>query len=538
MEMCSGDAAHSCYSMGESRQAMRREDSAYTENADDLGTNNAGGKTLLRVDRLTKSYSGFLALKEMNFDLRAGEVHVLFGENGAGKSTLINIIAGALDATVGTVVLDGKPLHMNSVRDARNQGIAAVFQEFSLAPELTVEENLFLGSELTKGARLRKSAMHRLAADVLRDLGFDIDPKATVSRLSRAECQMVEIAKAFMTNPRVLIFDEPTASLTEAETRTLFDLISRLKMRGVGIVYITHRIDEIRQIGDRVTVMRDGEYIQTVDAADTTKEQLVEAMTGRKFGDFYPEIEFHPGETVLSIRKLATRDRRVSDVSIEVRAGEIVGLVGLVGCGKSEIGRACFGIEALASGEIVFLGQQLKHPHPGQLIDRGMGYVPSDRIREGLLLGRSTRENISLSALGTDRFSRRGLLRRRNERRYASEMGEKLGVRPLQIEGPVAHYSGGNKQKVLLGRVITSPLKLLILDEPTVGIDVGAKAELYELFAELASAGMAILLISSDLPEVLSLSNRVYVVRHGHISDELVGERKTEEVALQNFFGA
>ena len=195
--------------MGESRQAMRREDSAYTENADDLGTNNAGGKTLLRVDRLTKSYSGFLALKEMNFDLRAGEVHVLFGENGAGKSTLINIIAGALDATVGTVVLDGKPLHMNSVRDARNQGIAAVFQEFSLAPELTVEENLFLGSELTKGARLRKSAMHRLAADVLRDLGFDIDPKATVSRLSRAECQMVEIAKAFMTNPRVLIFDEP-----------------------------------------------------------------------------------------------------------------------------------------------------------------------------------------------------------------------------------------------------------------------------------------------------------------------------------------
>ena len=496
----------------------------------------ADGRTLLAVEKLSKSYSGFLALNGMTLDLRAGEVHVLFGENGAGKSTLISIIAGALPASGGRLILDGRELRMHSVKDARNQGIAAVFQEFSLAPDLTIEENLFLGAELTRFGRLRKAEMRRRAQQTLDDLGFKLSISEPVSRLSRAECQMVEIAKAVMTDPRVLIFDEPTASLTEAETPVLFALIERLKAAGVGILYITHRIDEIRKIGDRVTVMRDGEYVETIDAGTATKTELVEAMTGRRFGDFYPTIDFKPGEVVLSIRNLATRDGRVSDVSLDIRAGEIVGLAGLVGCGKSEIGRACFGLEALAAGEISFLGERLMRPHPKDLIARGMGFVPSDRIREGLLLGRSTRENITVSSLKTEAFSVHGFLRRGHEKRFAREMGERLGVRPLRVEGDVAHYSGGNKQKVLLGRAITSPLKLLILDEPTVGIDVGAKAEVYALLGALAEEGMAILLISSDLPEVLSLSNRVYVVRHGHISDELIGDRKTEDIALGNFF--
>ncbi|MEQ9691786.1 MAG: sugar ABC transporter ATP-binding protein [Bauldia litoralis] len=497
----------------------------------------ADSPILLQIKKLTKYYGSFRALHDMSLELRAGEVHVLFGENGAGKSTMINIVSGATDATSGTITLDGEPLNLGSVRDARNRGIAAVFQEFSLAPELTVEENLFLGVELTSGGHLRKAEMRKKATQVLKDLGFALRPTETVNGLSRAECQMVEIAKAVMTEPRILIFDEPTASLTEGETEILFALIARLKAQGVGIVYITHRIDEIRKIGSRVTVMRDGEYVETLDAGTATKTQLVEAMTGRRFGDFYPTVSFEPGKVVLSIDGLATRDRRVSDVSLKVRAGEIVGLAGLVGCGKSEIGRACFGLEPLARGRIDFLDKTLTRPRPKDLIRAGMGYVPSDRIREGLMLGRSTRENISLSALGTSAFSTRGFLKRRFEREHARRIGERVGIRPLRVEGQVADYSGGNKQKVLLSRAITSPLRLLILDEPTVGIDVSAKAEIYDLFTELIRDGMAILLVSSDLLEVLSLSNRVYVVRQGHIAAELAGDQKTEDTALKNFFG-
>ncbi len=491
---------------------------------------------LLRVEELSKSYSGFLALNRMTLDLRAGEVHILFGENGAGKSTLINIVCGAIAPSGGRVLLEDSPLEMNSVKDARDKGIAAVFQEFSLAPDLTIEENWFLGAEITAWVQSPKGRDARRAHSMLAELGFRLDPTALVSTLSRAECQMVEIAKAVMTNPRVLIFDEPTASLTESETLVLFSLIKRLKAKGVGMIYITHRIDEIQKIGDRVTVMRDGQFIETLDARSATKTELVESMTGRKFGDFYPHINFTPGEEVLSINGLATRDGRVSDVTLNVRAGEIVGLAGLVGCGKSEIGRACFGLEALATGEITFCGAALRDPQPRHLIALGMGFVPSDRIREGLMLGRSTRENLSISALETDVFSNCGFLRRGRERRFAQDMGTRVGVRPLRVEGAVLDYFGGNKQKVLLGRAIASPLRLLILDEPTVGIDVGAKAEVYELLATLVKEGMAILLISSDLPEVLSLSNRVYVVRHGQIADELTGHRQTEDAALANFF--
>ena len=515
-----------------------------THNSNYISSRSAGssevngiGDKMLQISDLSKTYGDFLALDKMNFDLRSGEVHVLFGENGAGKSTLVSIICGALEASGGDVILYGDTQNMHSVKDAREKGIAAVFQEFSLAPELTVEENLFLGAELSKNWVLKKKQMHQMAETVLADLDFNLDSQSIVADLSRAECQMVEIAKAIMTNPRVLILDEPTASLTNAETQMLFQLIEKLKSEGVGIIYISHRIDEIQKIGDRVTVMRDGRFVETLDAHAATKKQLVELMTGRQFGEFFPHIEFLPGEIVLNIDKLATLDGHVSDVSLTVRAGEIVGLAGLVGCGKSEIGRACFGLSPLLAGKIHFGGLHLRHPDPSQLIKKGMGFVPSDRIKEGLMLDRSTRENLSLAALHQDRFSLRGLLKRKEERVFAKEMGERVGITPLRLEGDVAHYSGGNKQKVMFGRAIASPLKLLILDEPTIGIDVGAKAEIYALLAELVKEGLAVLLISSDLPEVLSLSNRVYVVRHGHISDELKGERKTEEEALASFFG-
>lgn len=494
------------------------------------------GRILLTVENLTKYYGDFQALSDMSLELRAGEVHVLFGENGAGKSTLINIICGALSASSGSLTLDGMPLAMRSVKDARNKGIAAVFQEFSLAPELSVEDNIFLGSELVSNVWLHRGNMRRRARALLDELGFGIDPKAIVSDLSRAECQMVEIAKAVLTDPRVLILDEPTASLTDAETKILFSLIAELKEKGVGIIYITHRIEEIALIGDRVTVMRDGQFIEVLDAKRATRTELVESMTGRKFGDFYPKIEFSPGPEVLRLDGVGTRDRRVRNVSISVRAGEIVGLAGLVGCGKSEIGRACFGLEPLAAGEIIFAGAPLVRPNPRHLIEAGMNFVPSDRIREGLMLYRPTRENLSLSSMRNPEIARSGLLRLKAEQSFAKDMGRRVGIRPLREEGPVSDYSGGNKQKVMLGRSIASPLKLLILDEPTVGIDVGAKAEVYDLLCDLVEQGLGILLISSDLPEVLSLSHRVYVVAHGQVKDELSGDRRTESAALGSFF--
>ncbi|MBB3064509.1 sugar ABC transporter ATP-binding protein [Limibacillus halophilus] len=498
---------------------------------------NGSSPPLLEARNLSKSYSGFMALDSMNFSLRAGEVHVLFGENGAGKTTLVNILCGANQPTRGEILLDGLPVTMHSVRDAHDKGIASVFQEFSLAPDLTVEDNLFLGSELTRYGTLKKSLMRRQAREIIESLGFALDTKAIISDLSRAECQMVEIAKATMTKPRVLILDEPTASLTKTETDILFALINRLRGEGVGIVYITHRIEEIQKIGDRVTVMRDGQFIETLDARIATKTELVESMTGRSFGSFYPNLDFTPGDTVLAIDQLATRDGHVANISLMVRAGEIVGLAGLVGCGKSEIGRACFGLEPLASGTIHFAGKHVKAPQPREMIASGMNFVPSDRMRDGLMLSRSTRENLSLSALNTEAFTRRGFLRLGEEKRFAQDMGTRIGIRPLRVEGAVSDYSGGNKQKVMLGRAIASPLRLLILDEPTIGIDVSAKTEVYALLAALVKEGMAILMISSDLPEVLSMSNRVYVVRQGHLAGELSGARKTEDEALQNFFG-
>jgi ribose transport system ATP-binding protein len=492
---------------------------------------------LLEAVGISKSYPGVQALTDMSFDLRSGEVHVLFGENGAGKSTLIGILCGAQSPTAGHVVLDGNRIAFASVQDARAAGIAAVFQEFSLAPDLTVEENLFLGAEISARGFLRKGAMRRAARETMAELGFAIDGRTLVGSLSRAERQMVEIAKAMRTKPRVLILDEPTASLTEAETRTLFSLIARLKAEGVGIVYISHRIGEIQEIGDRVTVLRDGRHIATLDAAAATKTQLVELMTGRTFGDFYPTIRFSPGALVLAIDTIRTADGRVRDASLVVNAGEIVGLAGLVGCGKSEIGRACFGLEPLTAGGVTLLGEPVHRPTPRGLLQRGLAYVPSDRLREGLMLGRPTKENLSLAILEGPELSRAGLLKRGQEVSFARALGERMGVRPLSLERPVAHYSGGNMQKVLLGRLLASGMRVLVLDEPTIGIDVGAKADVYELLAGLVANGVGILLISSDLPEVLSLSNRVYVVRDGRIADELVGERRTEEAALANFFG-
>ena len=496
----------------------------------------AGASALLRVRGMCRNFGGVRALDHVDFDLERGEVHVLFGENGAGKSTLINILAGAVHPDEGTVELNGERVALESVHDARRRGIAAVFQEFSLAAELTVEQNIFLGAEPTAGIVLDKRAMRAGAKDIVARLGFDIPAAAPVSTLARAQQQMTEIAKAMLTDPKILILDEPTSSLTEREVNQLFDLVASLKREGVAVIYITHRVAEIQQVGDRVTVLRDGRHVATVDAASTSQKELVELMTGRPIGDFFPQVSFDPGEVRLAVSNLTTRDRRVRDVSIEVRAGEIVGLAGLVGCGKSEIGRACFGIEEVERGTISFMGEPLRHLSAGENLARGLSYVPPDRRREGLLLDRPTRENVSLASLDLASMSRRSVLRRAAERTVTRALAGRMRVTPLAMEKDANTYSGGNQQKILLSKYIARDNKVFILDEPTIGVDVGAKTEIYEFLKDLAEGGAAVLLISSELPEILNLSNRVYVIHNGSVRVHFEGGEITEENLLSAFF--
>ena len=491
---------------------------------------------LLRLRGVTKWFPGVQALDRVDFDLRPGEVHVLFGENGAGKSTLINIVAGALRPDAGDILLRETPVQFRSVYDARQRGISAVFQEFSLVPDMTVEENLFLGAELTKGLFLNKPELHRRAEATLSRIGFHLRPRTKVNRLSRAEQQMVEIAKAFRTNPAILILDEPTAALTQGETERLFQLIEEVKRQGVGVVYITHRMNEVHRIGDRITVLRDGYRVATLDVHDATPEKLVELMTGRKIEAFFPRIAHRPDGELLAVESL-TAGEVVRDVSLTVCAGEIVGLAGLIGSGKSEVGRACFGLEPVTGGTMRFRGRRVTRPTPRAMLDAGLVYLPPDRRAEGLVVERSVRENIALAALPMAEFSGRLFLRRRSERAICAALAGRLRLVPPRIERAVTSFSGGNQQKVVLAKGLTRDPKLLIMDEPTMGVDVGAKTEVYNFMKDLVEReGVGILLISSDLPEILHLANRVYVMYRGRMRAELKGAEITEPAVLSHFF--
>jgi ribose transport system ATP-binding protein len=477
-----------------------------------------------------------LALDQVDFDLRRGEVHVLFGENGAGKSTLINIIAGTYSPDAGSFRYDGNAIRHLTPHAARVMGISPVFQEFSLVPDLTVEENLFLGREVETMGVLKAGPMRKRAAEVVGELGFDLDPKKKVRELSRAHQQMVEIAKALLAEVRLLILDEPTASLTESETSRLFQLIARLKAAGVGIIYVSHRMQEIKQLADRITVLRDGRLIATLDAAGVSETELVELMTGRKIEVLFPVIKHAPGKTLLQVRGLALADRAVDGVDFHARAGEITGIAGLVGCGKSELIRAVYGLESIATGSIEVEGSPYEHPDPASSLEKGICYFPSDRVVEGLALTRPVRENASMAALGLPAFSRMRILQRVSERKVVQAIVDRLKLRPPNIERVVANLSGGNRQKVMLARGLTRETRIFLFDEPTVGIDVGAKLEVYELMKQLVEAGAAIVLVSSELPEVLHLSNRVYVMHRARMVAELAGADITEQAVLSCFF--
>jgi len=492
---------------------------------------------LLRLVQLSRRFPGVLALDRVDFELRPGEVHVLFGENGAGKSTLISVVAGAIKPSDGHVEFRGEAVELASVHHARGLGISAVFQEFSLVPQLTVEQNLFLGAEpVNRIGLLDNKEVRRQAASILDRLGFPLRPEQRLAYLSRAEQQMVEIAKAFCSELSVLILDEPTASLTDHETDQLFALLEQVKAEGVGIIYITHRMSEVRRIGDRITVLRDGRYVATVDASETDEDELVRLMTGRVIDQVFPKVAYAPGETLLEVEGLTTSTGTVRDVSIDVKRGEIVGIGGLVGSGKSEVARACFGVEPVSSGRVRFDGAEVTGLPPRAMLDLGFFYNPPDRRAEGLVMVRSARENMSLASLNLPEFSSYGFVRTSAERAKARDLAEQLNLQPPRIEREVDHFSGGNQQKVMLAKCLTREVKLFVFDEPTVGVDVGTRVAIYEFIRDLCEAGAAVLLISSDLPEILHLCNRAYVMYRGQLKAELRGEQITQESVLRHFF--
>ena len=487
-------------------------------------------KPLLQAHGLSKAYPGVLALDAVDFDLYAGELHVLFGENGAGKSTMISLLAGANTPTSGTIEMRGEPVQFASVADAQAKGIHTVFQEFSLIPTMSVAQNMFLGHEPGVGPFLSPRAMRQRAKQILTDLNFDIDPDLTVARLSRAQQQMVEIAKAMQGDLSVLILDEPTASLTDREVDQLFEVIGRLKSEGVGIIYISHRVHEFERIAERVTVLRDGAHIGTAPMAEMTEQSLVDMMAGREIRDIYPSIAHTPGEVVLEVKNLVAPG--IDHASFEVRRGEVLGAAGLVGSGKSRLFRSVMGLNATHAGQVRFKGRDVTGAQTRKLVKAGAWYLSPDRKHEGLILAETPRGNLVM-----DLMAEGGpLLRSRQLSTRAAEIFGHVELHESYRSRVVGKLSGGNQQKVLFGKAFGHEADLYIFDEPTVGVDMGTRAALYRLIAELAEAGKAVVVISSDLPEVMNLAHRAIVLANGKITAELPREDLREDIVLRYFF--
>ena len=474
-----------------------------------------------------------VALDSVDFELRSGETHVLFGENGAGKSTLISIVAGANAADAGTMRIDGDQVHFHGVSDARKRGVSAVFQEFSLAPDLTVAENIVMGDQPGRLGIVNRRLAVQQARERLEEFGFELPLSSLVGGLSRAEQQMVEIAKAFRNDLKVLILDEPTASLNDTECERLYALVSEVKERGVGIIYVTHRMAEITRLADRITVLRDGRYVTTVDGG-TSPDELIRLMSGRVMEQIYPPLPDAGERIVLQAVGITTRGGDVVDASFEVKAGEIVGFAGLMGSGKSHAIRACAGIETLESGQCHVNGEDLSRASVSHCLTEKVVYLPPDRKGEGLLLNRPLRESVSLPWLATREVSRGLFLKRRSESAVVARLLELMKLSPPDPERVAESYSGGNQQKALLARALMQECVALFLDEPTVGVDVGARVAIYQKIVDMAAAGTAVVIVSSDLPEVLHLCHRVYVFSQGRVSAHFEGEAIEEEAILQH----
>lgn len=504
------------------------------------------GKTILEMKNITKyifdAYGKALKntsvriLSEVNFDLQEGEVHVLVGENGAGKSTLMKILGGVIPADEGEILLDGKPLQVRGPREAREKGIAFIHQELNLCLNVDIAHNIFLGREPRKNGFVDHKTMYRQSAELLEALGFgDMDPKTQMSDLSTAKQQIVEIVKAMSFQSRILIMDEPTSSLTQKEIDHLFDLIKKMKKQGISVIYISHRFDELLEIGDRITVLRDGKSITTFPMSEFDYDKVVKLMVGRTLGDMYVCNHKPSKEEILRLQGIKISPR-TQPVDMVVYKGEIVGLGGLVGSGRTELAKTIFGARKNFGGKVLFKGKQCRKLSPLESIKRGIAYLTEDRKLEGLVTPISIKENMTLSSMR--KLFPKFMIKRKLEKQVAQENVSDLNVVCRSIEQLVNTLSGGNQQKVLFSKWLTSKPELLILDEPTRGIDVNAKAEIYGIIDKIAMQGVAILMISSELPELIGMSDRIYVMRNGAITLEIKEKAEmTQEMILQYTLG-
>ncbi|HYF55683.1 MAG TPA: sugar ABC transporter ATP-binding protein [Salinarimonas sp.] len=497
----------------------------------------AGGSgALLRLQGVTKAFGGVQALRGVSFDLRPGEVHALVGENGAGKSTLLKIVTGALRPDAGAIEVGGTAVETHDPGLARARGIAAIYQQPALFPDLTVAENVALGLEAGgPWRRVRWSERTARARALLARIGADIDPETTAGQLTLPEQQLVEIARALGRDARILLLDEPTAALPETEARALFRVVDELRRQGVGLVYVSHRLEELFALADRVTVLRDGASVATRPMRELDRAELIRLMVGREVSAVYPPAAGPAGDVLLELENVGCRASGVRGVSLQVRRGEILGVAGLVGAGRTELARILFGLTPADEGVLRLEGAPIVLRSPADAAARGIAYVPEDRRRHGAVLEMSVAANASLALLRS--LSRAGFLDREREARMAEEAVRALSVRTPSIDAAVGTLSGGNQQKVVLARWLATAPKVLVLDEPTQGIDVGAKAEIHRLMRELAGKGMAVVMISSELPEVLGMSDRVAVLRRGTLAGVLAREEATAERVMSLALG-
>ncbi|WHY80214.1 sugar ABC transporter ATP-binding protein [Neobacillus sp. WH10] len=485
---------------------------------------------VIEMNNISKSFNGVPVLKKVDFSLKLGEIHALMGENGAGKSTLMKILLGIYDKDEGIIRVDGHEFSFKSPKDAEKHGIAIIHQELNVIPSLSVMENMFLGRDLCYGKSgiLRTAEMNEKTKQYLKQLGLDIDPREEVKNLSIGQQQMIEIARALSINAKVLIMDEPTAALTDREIEHLFDIMNELKAQGVSIVYISHRMEEIFAMCDRITVLRDGTYVGTEEVKNLDLDKVVQMMVGRELGERYPERI--PYEDVERFRVEGLSDgKRIKDISFSAKKGEIVGVAGLMGAGRTEIVKALFGVTK-QSGKVYLDGKEVVIKRPMDAIKHGIGYVTEDRKGEGLVLDLSVKENIALPNLND--IASKGVISNQKENKLVKEMIQKLRIKTSSPSLSVKALSGGNQQKIVFGKWLGIKPKLLILDEPTRGVDIGAKKEIYEIMNELTNEGVTILMISSELPEILGMSDRILVMHEGKLVTELTRQEATQETIM------
>ena len=487
-------------------------------------------ENILEVRNLSKYYTGVKALDDVSISFRKGEVHALAGENGAGKSTLIKAITGAIEPTAGTIIVEGKPYRKLSPIEAIDLGIAAIYQEFTLIPHLTVAENIYFGKEIGSRGFVDRKAMNAEVGKLMKDIGIDLNPAAYVCDLGIAYQQIVEIVKAVASNSKILIMDEPTAPLTNKETEMLFGIIKRLREREVTILYISHRMDEIFRVCDRVSVMRDGKYICTENTQDIDVHRLIAHMVGRELGESYPERQKPLGDVVLDVQDL--KSEKIRGVSFQLHRGEILGFGGLVGAGRTETMQAIFGADKVLGGTVSVNGKPVTIKNPTQALEKGIGLIPEDRKNQGVLLGLSVRQNVTFASLKQAMVG--WLISDKKDVAIAEEYTQKLRIKTPSVNQLVKNLSGGNQQKVVLAKALATKCDIIIFDEPTRGIDVGAKQEIYNLMRQLVDEeGKSIIMVSSEMPELIGMSDRILVMRHGKIAGEIQKENYSQELILE-----